>query len=84
MEELLGLLSAPKSAADKQSKGVFTTTIGFVPEGITFSPDDGAVRGPSRGTERVRGPVGQPWREIGEVGRREDFAKGCLRQSRRR
>lgn len=42
-EEVLSLLTAPKLSADKQSKGMFMTTIGFVPEGITFTPDDTAV-----------------------------------------
>ncbi|GLC47993.1 hypothetical protein PLESTB_000047400 [Pleodorina starrii] len=42
-EEVLALLAAPKTSADKQSKGVFMTTIGFIPEGITFTPDDTAV-----------------------------------------
>ncbi|KXZ55711.1 DHC8 protein [Gonium pectorale] len=42
-EEVLGLLTAPKTSADKQSKGVFQTTIGFIPEGITFTPDDSAM-----------------------------------------
>ncbi|KAG2501733.1 hypothetical protein HYH03_000233 [Edaphochlamys debaryana] len=42
-DDLLTLLAAPKASADKQSKGVFMTTIGFIPEGITFTPDDGAV-----------------------------------------
>ncbi|KAG2451278.1 hypothetical protein HYH02_003884 [Chlamydomonas schloesseri] len=45
VEEVLDLLAAPKSSADKQvsNKGVFTTIIGFVPESITFTPDDSAV-----------------------------------------
>jgi dynein heavy chain, axonemal len=29
--------------ADKQSKGVFTTILAFHPEGMSFSPDEGAV-----------------------------------------
>eukprot|EP00798_Chlamydomonas_sp_ICE-L_P012760 gene12760-16011_t len=42
-EEVLSLLTAPKLAADKQSKGTFITTIAFVPDSITFSPDNVAV-----------------------------------------
>lgn len=33
VEEMLGLLVAPKQSADKQSKGVFNTTISFLTDG---------------------------------------------------
>ena len=41
VEDVLDLLAAPKTSADKQvsNKGVFTTIIGFVPESNTFTPD---------------------------------------------
>ena len=42
-EEVLTMLTAPKLSADKTSKGVFNTTISFVPEGLSFAPDHSAV-----------------------------------------
>ena len=53
-EELLTLLSAPKSGSDpqqgKQSKGIFLTTISFLPAGISFAPDTSAVLEELNGT----------------------------------
>lgn len=49
-EELLSLLTAPKLSADKQSKGMFLTTISFLPDGISFTPDAMAVLEELNGT----------------------------------
>lgn len=50
-EELLNLLTAPKQdKADKQSKGMFLTTISFLPDSISFSPDTSTVAEELSGT----------------------------------
>eukprot|EP00201_Polytomella_parva_P020499 CAMPEP_0175042260 /NCGR_PEP_ID=MMETSP0052_2-20121109/2450_1 /TAXON_ID=51329 ORGANISM="Polytomella parva, Strain SAG 63-3" /NCGR_SAMPLE_ID=MMETSP0052_2 /ASSEMBLY_ACC=CAM_ASM_000194 /LENGTH=3805 /DNA_ID=CAMNT_0016305023 /DNA_START=33 /DNA_END=11446 /DNA_ORIENTATION=+ len=43
MDEMLSMLSGPKTGGDKQSKGVFMTTISFVPDAIAFTPDSAAI-----------------------------------------
>lgn len=65
-EEVLSLLTAPKLSADKQSKGMFMTTIGFVPEGITFTPDDtavGARASPPTSTAHTGPHSDVPWQQ---------------------
>lgn len=54
-EELLTLLTSPKqggseSQQGKQSKGIFLTTISFLPQGISFAPDTSAVLEELNGT----------------------------------
>ncbi|KAG1661620.1 hypothetical protein FOA52_002850, partial [Chlamydomonas sp. UWO 241] len=48
--ELLSLLTAPKLSADKASKGMFLTTISFLPDGISFMPDAESVQEELNGT----------------------------------
>jgi hypothetical protein len=50
-EDLLALLTAPKqNGSEKQSKGIFLTTISFVPGSISFAPDMPAVLEELNGT----------------------------------
>lgn len=63
VEDMLSLLSLPKASADKQSKGVFNTTISFLPEGqrqgVPQPPLNWTCKLQTSGRQSWSGPV--PW-----------------------